>query len=218
MASNDMNLSGLEERPSTGREAYLQRRRSATRAAILLAAKEVFADSDYVHAKIEDIIRAAGVSRATFYAHFESKLELAYAIYDEIAPQSTALFAKLPEAADNGLPSVIAWLRGFVGIHVEHRYVTPLIAQLQLFESGFRERILSDAEAIIDQLAAAGAKGFVMVQGGSADALRQRVRVRLVLNRAAMVCAQIASDELPRAEAEIALELVATEVLQFMQE
>jgi AcrR family transcriptional regulator len=195
-----------------GRAAYLERRRAATRNAILLAARRVFADASYADAKIDDIIGAAGVSRATFYSHFESKLELACAIYEEIVPQTRALFARLPGLAGGDRAAVRAWLDAFVGSHLEHRYVT--IAQLQLFESQFRARILRDTEVLIDLVAASGAGGFA----AAASDARQRVRVRLLFNRVANVCAEVARGEFEGEAAEICLDLVGEEILGFFNE
>ncbi|WP_375194186.1 TetR/AcrR family transcriptional regulator [Sphingobium sp.] len=199
-----------------GRAAYLERRRAATRAAILSAARQVFAEASYGDARIDDIIGGAGVSRATFYAHFESKFELACAIYDEIAPQTAALFARLPALTRGDRAGIRQWLDDFVGIHLEHRNVTSLIAQLQLFERRFRARILSDAEALIDLAAAGKGTGFAQAKGPEDAARRQRARVRLLFNRVAILCAEVARGELSRADADISLELVSEEIAQFL--
>ena len=211
------NSASTPASPSPLRAAYLQRRREKTRSAILLAAREVFASANYLEARVEDIFRKAGVSRATFYTHFASKLELALAIYDEIAPQTAALFDRLPALAPQGLAAVRSWLLAFVDIHVEHRYVTPLIAQLQLFETDFRRRILSDAEHLIDRLGAGGSPAFLRAQGADAAARRQRMRARLLMNRVAAVCAEVARNEITGEEAELCMDLVAAELLEFMQ-
>lgn len=199
------------------RAAYLERRRAATRAAILFAARTVFADASYVDAKIEDIIRAAGVSRATFYAHFDSKLELAVAIYDEIVPQTTALFARLPAVATHDARAVRQWLDDFVGLYLEHRYVTPLIAQLQLFEKGFRARILRDSEELIDLLGESGIAGFRQAMGADDAARRQRMRMRLLFNRVAASCSEIAWEEMSATDADLCLDLVGAEILHYLQ-
>lgn len=199
--------------PLDGRQAYLANKRKATRSALLGAARAVFARSSYVDAKIDDIILAAGVSRATFYAHFESKLELAYAIYNDIAPQTNALFEALPNAASGGLSSLMAWLRLFSELHVEHRYVTPLLAQLQLFEPAFRARILRDSDEIIARLGVLG----VDEVPSDPDLLRRWVDARLVFNQVAAVCAQIARGELPQDQAEITLEVTGRNLLRFFE-
>lgn len=199
------------------RAMYLQRRREATRAAILDAARQVFAEASYIQAKIDDIIRTAGVSRATFYAHFESKRELAYAIYEAIAPQTDALFARLPGLAEQDLTAARVWLSDFVGIYIEHRYVTPLIAQLQLFENSFRLRILADTEKLMDRLHSAGVSRFAREKLDSRVS-RERARGRLLLNEVAAVCGDIARGELSDVEADMCLDLLGEKLLLFLRE
>lgn len=213
---NDSSAKTASLPPS--RAIYLQRRRDKTRAAILLAAREVFASANYLDARVEDIFRRAGVSRATFYMHFASKLELAHAIYDEIAPQTVELFDRLPTLAPQGLEAIKEWMRAFIDMHVEHRYVTPLLAQLQLFESDFRRRLLNDAEHLIDRLGEAGSVAFLRARGSDASARRQRMRARLLMNRVAAVCAEIGRGEMTGEQADICLDLVAHELLEFMRE
>lgn len=221
----------IEERPLSGqrlltpvappvlsarRRASIERRRANTRALILDAARRVFASANYAEAKIDDIIRTAGVSRATFYAHFTSKAELAGAIYEAIVPQTTALFARFPALTEPA--QVHAWLDDFVALHLEHRYVTPLIAQLQLFEAGFRERILRDTEALIDMTQGGARSGTSAQEPSLAEARRRRIALRLLYNRVAAACAEIARGEYGRDDAALCRSLLATEILGFLAE
>lgn len=61
----------LDHRTRVGRE-----RSTRTETRILEAALEVFADLGPDAAKIDDFVRAAGISRGTFYNHFQSVEEL----------------------------------------------------------------------------------------------------------------------------------------------
>lgn len=215
-----MTMTGTQDSGvvGAGRAAYLQRRRAATRASILLAGRTVFARANYLEAKIDDIIKAARVSRATFYSHFNSKLDLAYAIYDEIAPQTATLFARLPSLVGKDAVAMRGWLLEFVGLYVGHRYVTPLIAQLQLFEDSFRQRMVDDGDALIALVANAGVRSFANAMGNDEKAVRQRVRARLLFNRVAMVCGQIARGEIPSEKAEPWLDVVGEEMRAFLEE
>ena len=53
-----------------------QEHRDTTRRRIIAAARKVFVKKGYARATIEEITAAAGVSRATLYLHFDSKLAL----------------------------------------------------------------------------------------------------------------------------------------------
>lgn len=50
--------------------------KSLRRRQILHSARRVFSEKGYHAASVEDIIKAAGVSRGTFYKHFKSKREV----------------------------------------------------------------------------------------------------------------------------------------------
>jgi AcrR family transcriptional regulator len=51
------------------------------RSSLLQAAQQVFAESGYASATVDDIIRRAGTSRATFYRYFRSKKD----VFDELS-------------------------------------------------------------------------------------------------------------------------------------
>ncbi|WP_052505769.1 TetR/AcrR family transcriptional regulator [Novosphingobium sp. P6W] len=201
--------------PSARRVASIERRRGATRALILEAARLIFASANYAEAKVDDIIRTAGVSRATFYAHFTSKAELAGAIYEAIVPQTTALFARFPTLEEPA--QVHAWLDDFVALHLEHRYVTPLIAQLQLFEAGFRKRILRDTDVLIEITLSGAWPETPGDEPASAEGRSRRIALRLLFNRVAAACAEIARGEYGAEDARTCLELLADEILSFLR-
>lgn len=71
------------------------------REAILRYAMESFATRGYHGTSIDDIASAAGISKALIYEHFPSK----QALHSEvITAQADALFARMAQAADSGLP------------------------------------------------------------------------------------------------------------------
>jgi AcrR family transcriptional regulator len=91
------------------------------RVVILGAAEAVFARCGYHRASLDEIARAAGVSKALIYEHFESKRELHASLLDAHA---TAIFARLEHGARQGATSEER-LRGgidaFLGYVEEHR-------------------------------------------------------------------------------------------------
>src|SRR3979409_2533708 len=60
--------------------------KAARRQQILNEARDVFAKRGYHAAKVDDIIKAAGIARGTFYLYFEDKR----AIFDEIVDRVLA--------------------------------------------------------------------------------------------------------------------------------
>ncbi len=59
-------------------------RSDATRAALVAAARPLFAERGFAGVGTEEIARAAGVTRGALYHHFEGKRELFEAVYEQI--------------------------------------------------------------------------------------------------------------------------------------
>jgi AcrR family transcriptional regulator len=62
-----------------------QQRTEATRRALLTAAKRIFSRDGFEAARIEDISGATGHTRGAFYAHFTSKEDLFFALFEQEA-------------------------------------------------------------------------------------------------------------------------------------
>jgi AcrR family transcriptional regulator len=93
------------------------------RAAIQSAALEVFADRGYHASSIDDIARAAGVSKALIYEHFASKQELHA---DLIEAQASELYRRVADAVaavqtPSGSERLRAGLEAFFGFVEERR-------------------------------------------------------------------------------------------------
>lgn len=96
------------------------RRPEKTRQAIIDAFVTLLATNSYEKVSVKDIIDSANVGRSTFYAHFETKEELARQICislfehifsSTIPPCSTHNFANLPQTAENRIAHILYHLR-----------------------------------------------------------------------------------------------------------
>jgi len=66
-----------------GWTAHKQKRAMQTREDLIRAARGVFAKDGFEHARIEDIAAQAGKTRGAFYANFEDKEDVFFAIFEE---------------------------------------------------------------------------------------------------------------------------------------
>jgi AcrR family transcriptional regulator len=68
-------------------------RSQATRAALIAAARRLFAERGYARVGTEEIVQAAGVTRGALYHHFEDKRALFEAVYEEVEGELTERIA-----------------------------------------------------------------------------------------------------------------------------
>jgi AcrR family transcriptional regulator len=93
-------------------------RRPPPRERLLIAAEAVWSDAGYAVARVEDVLRVADVSRATFYQHFAGKEDLAGALLERAV----------------GLLLTTASERSLLGDSFEAKVALALDAYLELWE------------------------------------------------------------------------------------
>ena len=116
----------------------------ATRARLLEAGMTVLAARGYHAARVDDVVKAAGVSHGTFYLYFPNKEALVLALAERCAHDLGALVGRLGDipADASGRTAVREWLTGFVAIYrsygvvirswVENQVGNPELTQLGL--------------------------------------------------------------------------------------
>jgi AcrR family transcriptional regulator len=81
---------------------------------ILAAVAEAVSDVGYAAMTVEDIIKAAGVSRRTFYEHFKSKEEAFLVSYDDISAQLMQAVESAFNLTDSFVTRVEDCMRAFL--------------------------------------------------------------------------------------------------------
>jgi AcrR family transcriptional regulator len=81
---------------------------------ILAAVAEAVSDVGYAAMTVEDIIKAAGVSRRTFYEHFKSKEEAFLVSYDDISAQLMQAVESAFNRTDSFVTRVEDCMRAFL--------------------------------------------------------------------------------------------------------
>jgi AcrR family transcriptional regulator len=202
--------------PNAGRRnSYQEEKRKRTRAAILSAAAKVLSVTPFIFVSIDEIIKAASTSRATFYSHFQTKLGIAFALYEDITPDWIELWDLLTAIAPTDTAGLTDWLRRMADLYISHGYVSMLTLQLDAVEPEFHARLNADRELLIDRLATRS-PAFAVTSGKSSVAIKTRVKARLLMARIDYVSAQIAvrGDLL---DVDVALQVVAEELSEFLR-
>src|SRR2546423_7963314 len=78
----------------------------ATRAALMDAARGLFAERGYAAVATEEIVRAAGVTRGALYHHFDGKEELFAAVYEQVEVDLVAELGALAGEAHDPLDAL----------------------------------------------------------------------------------------------------------------
>ena len=99
----------------------LEVRQSVQRTRLLEAAAAVFARAGYADASAEAIAREAGMSKATFYEHFDNKEECILALFDQAASETLEAMAKATSAAGHdSRKRMQAGAKAFLEMLAEH--------------------------------------------------------------------------------------------------
>lgn len=99
----------------------MSRRRKAVEAEILQIAADVFSEKGYRATTLDDIVAAAGFSRATFYSYFPSKEELLRRMYQQVTSSTQAAIERIA-AEDLPVPEKLRRIiRYQISYLAEHR-------------------------------------------------------------------------------------------------
>ncbi|WP_235022792.1 TetR/AcrR family transcriptional regulator [Amycolatopsis alkalitolerans] len=92
------------------RNAFREQQRREAHERYLLCARTVFERLGYHGATVADIVEAANGSRATFYAHFRDKADIAACLFERALPAGAAMYHRVAEFPELTREHMRAWL------------------------------------------------------------------------------------------------------------
>ena len=119
--------------------------REQRRELILVAAREVFVDSGYHAAAMDDIARRAGVTKPVLYQHFSSKQELYLAVLDAGVEDVLAAVGKGLQSSPDNRSRVTATIDAYLGFMAQEDAVYRLVFESDLVN-------LPDVRARVEQV------------------------------------------------------------------
>jgi AcrR family transcriptional regulator len=190
--------------------------RGTARARILTAAIDAFARNGVADTRVEDILVAAGMSRRTFYQHFDDKVAVVHALFELVTTHLAARFSAAVARAGDPMTAIDEALAMFLELHRTDRDIVralveeSLRADSSLYELRvrFRRGIMRGLDAMFVAVTRRQLDPFVAlalvsaVEGISLELLARKprdadfVRARgVIAGLIAMICAHPA--ELP---------------------
>jgi TetR/AcrR family fatty acid metabolism transcriptional regulator len=130
------------EEPEHG-EMRSHRDKDATRQRILDAAEEVFAEKGYHGAVVDDIVRAADMSKGGFYFHFPNKQGIFLALMEALTPRLINAAERAIEQEKDPIAKLDAALRTVLDTFSRHRRLSKiLLIEAVGLGHGFDEKLM----------------------------------------------------------------------------
>ena len=147
-----------------------ERRLERTRALLLDAAEEVFAEKGFTPASLDDIARAAGYTKGAIYKHFATKEDLFLAVSDRYWRRYFDNFAEVLSAATEvGAPELDAiaqrWRQLSIDRGAEHAALGHEFTLYLLRNPDARERVAAKRSEVVDELAKFIVEGIDRIGG-----------------------------------------------------
>lgn len=133
----DGSRSGTAHRAASPEPATERGRR--TRAALIDASRQVFAERGYVDATIADITTAAAVAHGTFYTYFESKRDLFHEVVEAFMADFRAEARSLPKTGDDPWSRVERSNRGYLRAYARNARLMGVVEQMAMVDPELRE-------------------------------------------------------------------------------
>ncbi len=117
---------------TTREQTKHQQRTEATRRALLDAAKRIFSRDGFEASRIEDIAGATGHTRGAFYAHFNNKEDLFFALFEQEAGERLRELRTVLERCPSSEARIRALRRFYLGRASDRQWVM-LALEFKLF-------------------------------------------------------------------------------------
>jgi AcrR family transcriptional regulator len=146
-----------------------------TRRLFVEAAHTVFATRGYGAATVDDIVKAAGASRATFYLHFTNKAEVMAALSQALMPATAEYWRKLNQGLSSR-QTLRAWLDEALSWWEQHRRILPAMHEAWVIDPTLAAQQYEGLRRLTDELT----DYFAQVRGVKRRAARLRIELLIL--------------------------------------
>jgi len=144
MKGREAQVAGLNE--------FARQQKEESRRRLIEAAERVFNRAGYIATSVDDIAQEAGVSRQTFYRHYDGKLAIAMEYFERQNDISLPLWLKIG-GLDYSDPAVVtAWIAELFDFNATRRLSIRTFVEMGIVEPAFVDRIKAVILGIIETL------------------------------------------------------------------
>ena len=151
-------------------------KKEETRKKLLSASQFIFERYPYNLVSVEMIADQAGISRTTFYRHFDGKLQVVLALFDKMAPGVRSDWIEILGDPDPSAATVLAWTRRIAEAAEANRGLVSMLQQIDATEAELQPYTMHFYEEILELMWPLGR----LSSGRSLDRLKARSRLLLV--------------------------------------
>jgi AcrR family transcriptional regulator len=173
-----------------------------TRRLLIEAARTVFATRGYGAATVDDIVKAAGASRATFYLHFANKAEVMAALYQSLMPATAEYWRKLDQSL-RSRRELRVWLNEALSWWEEHRRILPALHEASVIDPALAAQQYRGLRRLTDELIGY----FAKVRGAKRG--EARLRIELLILQLDQFCMQWIVQKAVDADREMVLDVLS---------
>jgi AcrR family transcriptional regulator len=137
-----------------GMIAAARLRKQDSRARLLAAGVSTFCKAGYVAVSVEDIALAAGVSRVTFYRHFNSKADLALELFRQTSAAAMPDFLRIGQSDYRDRTVVASWIGALFAADRANGRLLRVFTHATIDDASFTQRAQEFISALITQLGA----------------------------------------------------------------
>jgi AcrR family transcriptional regulator len=144
MKGREAQVAGLNE--------FARQQKEESRRRLVEAAERVFNRAGYIATSVDDIAQEAGVSRQTFYRHYDGKLAIAMEYFERENDVSLPLWLSIGELDYTDPAVVIGWITMLFDLTEAKRYSQRTFVEMGTVEPHFIDRVKELIPFTIDRL------------------------------------------------------------------
>ena len=144
MKGREAQVAGLNE--------FARQQKEESRRRLVEAAERVFNRAGYIATSVDDIAQEAGVSRQTFYRHYDGKLAIAMEYFERQNDVSLPLWLQIGDLDYADPAVVVGWITMLFNFNEARRLSLRTFVEMGVVEPRFLDRVKELIPFTIDRL------------------------------------------------------------------